>query len=456
MRNRKLNPTYKYGAVDTAPAAANIASAIDSTAKGDHVARRRCQNPEPFMNKTKQLWKATIAEYSRDSNGVERRKRKEITLGLTASMTLRDARSALQPILVKVNALAFNPVSEHKNITFEAFADIWKRDRLSKLKPSTQATMRGHIRLLKSFFGTKELRQIKAVDVRDFFLSLKDEDYKPKTKRNVWVTLRLIFSEAVIQEYVDHIPLKPKLPNGVREEVRWFSLQDVATIIREPDHDEPRNPLWWLAAETGIRAGEISALTPDDVKPDHITVRQSAWNGRMSTPKTSNGVRMIAISPQLFELLSPQVVRSRESKFLFPSRQDKQKPQDTGYFREMLTVRLKESKIAHAGLHAFRHFNASTLHALGVRTKVIQKRLGHASVRSTLVELGFDSNDTFTLDVYTHAEWQPNVDAAIRLGDAIEKAVNSVSLTAVQEKGPAGGVQQALTNQQLNGCGGQI
>jgi hypothetical protein len=100
----------------------------------------------------------------------------------------------------------------------------------------------------------------------------------------------------------------------------------------------------------------------------------------------------------------------------------------------MLTERLKELKIAHAGLHAFRHFNASMLHALGVRTKVIQKRLGHASVRSTLVELGFDSNDTFTSDVYIHAEWQQNVDAAIRLGDAVEKAVNSVSSTAVQEK----------------------
>jgi hypothetical protein len=63
---------------------------------------------------------------------------------------------------------------------------------------------------------------------------------------------------------------------------------------------------------------------------------------------------------------------------------------------------------------------------------------------------------SLTIDVYTHAEWEHNVEAAKLAGEAIEKAVNSVSLTAVQEKGPAGGVQQAPTYQQENGCGGQI
>jgi hypothetical protein len=49
-----------------------------------------------------------------------------------------------------------------------------------------------------------------------------------------------------------------------------------------------------------------------------------------------------------------------------------------------------------------------------------------------------------------------NIEAGRRVGKAIERAVNSVSLTAAQEKGLAGGVQQALANQQQIGCGGQI
>jgi len=64
--------------------------------------------------------------------------------------------------------------------------------------------------------------------------------------------------------------------------------------------------------------------------------------------------------------------------------------------------------------------------------KTIQERLGHASAGS------------LTLDVYTHSEWSENVEAAQVAGEQIEKAVNSVSLTAIEEKGPADRSQQAL------------
>ena len=62
------------------------------------------------------------------------------------------------------------------------------------------------------------------------------------------------------------------------------------------------------------------------------------------------------------------------------------------------------------------------LSSLRIPLKIIQERLGHASARS------------LTLDVYTHAEWEENVEAAQLAGEKIEKAVNSVSLTAVKEK----------------------
>ncbi|HXM94216.1 MAG TPA: hypothetical protein VOA64_08185 [Candidatus Dormibacteraeota bacterium] len=64
--------------------------------------------------------------------------------------------------------------------------------------------------------------------------------------------------------------------------------------------------------------------------------------------------------------------------------------------------------------------------------KTIQERLGHAL------------SGSLTLDVYTHAEMPENVEAAQWAGEAIEKSVDSVSLTAIQEKGPLGGVQEAL------------
>jgi hypothetical protein len=93
---------------------------------------------------------------------------------------------------------------------------------------------------------------------------------------------------------------------------------------------------------------------------------------------------------------------------------------------------LSSLEIQQAGLHAFPHFNASLLDSLRVPLKTIQERLGLALSAS------------LTLGVYTHSEWPENVEATRRSGEAIEKAMNSVNLTAIQEKGPLGGVQEVL------------
>ena len=66
-------------------------------------------------------------------------------------------------------------------------------------------------------------------------------------------------------------------------------------------------------------------------------------------------------------------------------------------------------RIERAGFHAFHHFNASLLNALRVPLKTTQERLGHAL------------SGSLTLDVYTHAEWTENIEAAKLAGEQIEK-----------------------------------
>jgi integrase len=169
-----------------------------------------------------------------------------------------------------------------------------------------------------------------------------------------------------------------------------------------------------------------------DVEPDRISVGQAVWHGRIQAPKTNNALRTIGISPQLGALLWEQVERQKEKghEFLFSSSTGA--PWDASLFRRRkLKALLRSLEIREAGFHAF---NASLLSSLRVPLKVIQERLGHASAGS------------LTLDVYTHSEWEENLEAAQLAGEKIEKAVNSVSLTAVEEKGPADENQQALVS----------
>jgi integrase len=243
--------------------------------------------------------------------------------------------------------------------------------------------------------------------------------------------VRLIWDAAVAQGYVDRVLPKPRLPRVSRKVPRYFRLEDAAKIIA---HSQGEHRLfYWLAAETGLRAGEIAGLRVSDVESDRITVSQSVWHGRIQAPKTDNALRTIAVSPQLGALLLEQTERQQGKghDLLFSSSTGN--PWDASLFRRRkLKPLLHSLQVREAGFHGFRHFNASLLSSLRIPLKVIQERLGHASAGS------------LTLDVYTHAEWDENVEAAQLAGEKIEKAVNSVSLTAVKEEGPPTQKSEAL------------
>lgn len=428
------NASVASGSIN--PARVNIRSAIDSTAKGETVARRRFQRGSVYQNQARTVWLGMYSEYVLDSSGVERRRRKSVVLGPVRKSTgeemrKREAQRLLQPYVDRVNSSISAPSREHKSATFDAFGGIWERDYMSLSKPSTRATMRGQVKRLKSFFGSKELRQIGAADIQHLVAGMEAEGYEPKTIRNLWATVRLIWDAALVQGYVDRILPKPKLPRASKRKPRYFRLADAASVIAASKADS--RVFYWLAAETGLRAGELAALTLADVSGVSVTVSQAVWNGKVSTPKTQNALRTVAVSPQLATLLSEQVERQKIKghKFLFSTSTGS--PWDMNLFRKRkMQPLLCSLEIQQAGLHAFRHFNASLLDSLRVPLKTIQERLGHAL------------SGSLTLDVYTHAEWKDNVEAAQLAGEAIEKAVNSVSLTAIQEKGLPTGESEAL------------
>jgi len=275
------------------------------------------------------------------------------------------------------------------------------------------------------------MRQISPSDLQRVIAAMDAEGYEPKTIRNLWATVRLVWDAALAQGYVDRVLSKPKLPRASRKQPKYFRLEDVAKIIAHSEGEQ--QVFYWLAAETGLRAGELTGLRVRDVEPDRITVSQSVWHGRVQTPKTSNALRTIAVSPQLGALLWEQTERQKGAGHDFLFSASTGSPWDASLCRRRrLKPLLRSLEIREAGFHGFRHFNASLLSSLRVPLKVIQERLGHASAGS------------LTLDVYTHSEWRESVEAAQLAGEQIEHAVNFVSLTAIQQKGPADENQQAL------------
>ncbi len=123
------------------------------------------------------------------------------------------------------------------------------------------------------------MRQITTGNLQRVISAMVGDEYKPKTIRNLWATVRLVWSAALAQGYVDPVLPKPRLPRISRKVPRYFRLGDVARIIAHSQGEH--RALFWLAAETGLRAGELAGLRLGDVEPDRISVgdRQSGTAG---------------------------------------------------------------------------------------------------------------------------------------------------------------------------------
>ncbi|MGA7524645.1 MAG: site-specific integrase [Acidobacteriaceae bacterium] len=368
-----------------------------------------------YLNSTKTQWLGAYSEYALDGHGVERRKRVRIVLSParkddSTPVRKSEAKNLLQPYLNRVNEQSAFPARERKSATFEAFATIWENDYLILSKRSTRSSVRTHLRLLKAEFGQREMRQIGAGDVQRLIAKMTEQK-GPKTIRNVWGTISLIWQAALAQKYVDSTLPKPKLPKLVKRKPRFFTLDEVSRVIASVN-GTPRS-LYWLLAETGIRSGELAGLRVQDVALDHISVTQSVWGGEEQTPKSQNAVRKIAISSQLAELLWQQAARQKAAEHTFLFTAGNGSPLDINVERgRRLKPLLSKLEMPDAGYHAFRHFNVSLMDSLRVPLKAIQERIGHALTGS------------FTLDVYGHTlDWAANEEAAKGLGNEIAKAV---------------------------------
>jgi len=122
----------------------------------------------------------------------------------------------------------------------------------------------------------------------------------PKSCRNLVLTLRMMWKSAKAWDYVSHDPFEGLvLPKVVRQARFFFTLDEIQRIIAAASG--PLKSFYWLAAETGMRAGELCGLRIEDVDLGQcfVNVKQSVWRGKLQTPRTANSIRQFAISQKL-------------------------------------------------------------------------------------------------------------------------------------------------------------
>lgn len=311
--------------------------------------------------------------------------------------------------------------------TFHQFAAPWQSTVLPQHKPSTQATVRSHLKKhLTPFLGDRCLKDINPELVQAFIAGLTTA---PKTVRNIYVTLQIMWKSARAWGYVAHDAVSDVvLPKPRRAERFAFTLEEIQKILVAAD--EPYRTFYWLAAESGLRAGELCGLRVDDLDLERclLRVEQSSWRGKMQQPKTENAVRSFAISPEMASHLRDVLVswRPNSQRLIFATRNGT--PWDANLLvKRKLQPLLKKLEIHRCGLHAFRHANGTLMDRLGVPLKVRQQRLGHSDPR-------------LTLGVYTDVASEDDAKIAGQLGRILHP------FEPIQERKGLAQIEQALVN----------
>lgn len=222
----------------------------------------------------------------------------------------------------------------------------------------------------------------------------------PRTVRHHHVALHNALQSAVKWGLLLRNPADAVSPPR-SQRPRWHTLNegDIGTLL-EAAQKTPYYALFYLAIFTGMRRSELLALRWSDVDLIlcQLYVTRTLHQLRDSSivyraPKTAKGRRMIALSPSAVSVLREH----REKQEVILVRLGVLPRDDDLIFSQLNGSPLLPNSVTHAWvklvrriglsgvrLHDARHSHASLMLKAGVHPKIVQERLGHASIGITL------------------------------------------------------------------------
>lgn len=357
-------------------------ASTDQGGSGD-LARRRFQKGQIIFSETRQVW---LGRYREDviREGVVVRTRPQVVLGTKRELpTKRLAARKLDEILSRINASTYEP---SRTATVREFAERWRREVLSKRKPSTVRAANSHLdHHIIPQLGNLRLDQIGPENQQIFINQLVGASRK--TVLNVLSTLSSMLATAKAWNYSAREVERRKLvlPERSSYVAAHFTRDQLESIFALAG--EPWRTFFVLLTMTGMRAGEALGLQWGDVDFEHrcIHIRRSAWQGKVQSPKTKGSEASITLPPKLSEALREyrDHWKSNPEGFLFVTRNGRP-PSSNKVVEYQLWPILDALSIPRCGLHAFRHTVASMIVDAGYSPEVAQRQLRHSDSKTTL------------------------------------------------------------------------
>lgn len=323
-------------------------------------------------------------------------------------------------------------ISDEQEITVSEWLDQWIADYLVDVKYGTrisyESICENHI---KPNLGMISLSNLKTPIIQQFYKSLRSKGFSPKYIKNIHGCLHRALDIAVRIDYISKNPTSACIiPRVEKKEIKPLDLPEqkkLLSVLKNTYY----GTLFLVDIFTGMRVGELTGLTWDDIDFDngriHINkqIVQSRKKGdpyKFGSPKNGK-TRTIVPAPCVMEALINHRIDQELEKarakdlwkpgdfpnlvFTHPDGSHLTQPTVWKEFQKILQL----AGIEHYRVHDLRHTFAMNSLIAGDDVKSLQDNLGHYSA-------------AFTLDQYGHVVDSMKKASAERMQAFIDNLVN--------------------------------
>jgi integrase len=243
------------------------------------------------------------------------------------------------------------------------------------------------------FLGDIKLKDLNSLQIQKY-INEKSETLSPATVRKQFSILKSCLEKAVANEMINKNPCNHiELPVLTQKEIKAFTQEEEKRFIECAKHD-PLYTLFVTALDTGIRLGELLALTWCDIdfKSAEIRVNKNLiyvkdYEGAtknknvlkvQDTPKSKSSIRTVPITIRSLKLL--QKLKADKILVFCTKTNNYLSPRNV----ERSFVRIADmAGIDGCNFHSLRHTYSTRMFELGVPVNVVSKLLGHAKTSIT-------------------------------------------------------------------------
>lgn len=280
--------------------------------------------------------------------------------------------------------------------TIAEIAEAWKMHKKQYVKKSSffayVLLMEYHILPL---FGS--LHTIEEAEVQSFVLQKLEQGLSQKTVKDILIVLKMILKFGAKHKWINFQPFDIQFPTArEKQTIEVLSRAHQRQIMQHIQaHFTFRNLGVFVCLSTGMRIGEVCALTWEDMDTDngiiHIrrtiqriyTIEQGLRKTELilDTPKTKNSIREIPMSKDLLKMLKPIKKVVNASFFVLTN---EAKPTEPRTYRAYYKQLMKEMGIPELKFHGLRHSFATRCIESKCDYKTVSVLLGHSNISTTL------------------------------------------------------------------------